>query len=496
MLKDRIENDELRKKIISANAAAKMIKEGMTLGFSGFTAAGYPKEIPLAIATQGTATGLTVIAGASAGDELDGALARAGLVARRTPFNVSKDLRREINAGRTCYHDEHLGHLPQILRSGILGKPDFAIIECCKILNDGSVVPTLSGGVSNALIELADKVLLELNLTVPVGLYGMHDFYSIPFPPDHDSFTLSTVSDRIGTKAIPCPIDKIAGIVLSEREDQEPRFTPPDQISASIAGHIISLLKKEISENRLPKDFTFQSGFGAVANSVLSGLDSNEFGTLSMYTEVIQESALQMLIEGKLRAVSAASLSFTIAGRKKLYENLSLLKEKLVLRPQDISNSGAIIRRLCHVAMNTAIECDIYGNVNSTHIMGSSMMNGIGGSGDFARHSMLSIFMTPSTAKNGTISSIVPMTSHVDHTEHDVDIIVTEYGYADLRGKAPRERAEAIIENCSHPEYRGLLREYFEQAKRVALGQHTPHDLSQALSWHQRYIETGRMKPE
>ena len=181
-------------------------------------------------------------------------------------------------------------------------------------------------------------------------------------------------------------------------------------------------------------------------------------------------------------------------GRELFYRNLEQLKERFVIRPQDVSNNCAVIRRLGVVAMNTAIEADIYGNVNSTHIMGTSMMNGIGGSGDFARNGGLSIFMTPSTAKGGAISSIVPMVSHVDHTEHDVQIIVTECGIADLRGKSPRERAELVIENCCHPDYRPALRDYYERAKAVAKGQHTPHDLNTALSWHQRYLDTGSMK--
>ena len=98
--------------------------------------------------------------------------------------------------------------------------------------------------------------------------------------------------------------------------------------------------------------------------------------------------------------------------------------------------------------MNSMIEADIYGNINSTHLMGSSMMNGIGGSGDFARNGYLSFFVTPSVAKDGKISCIVPMCSHVDHTEHDTQIIVTEQGLADLRGLAPRQRAKVMIEKC------------------------------------------------
>jgi len=162
------------------------------------------------------------------------------------------------------------------------------------------------------------------------------------------------------------------------------------------------------------------------------------------------------------------------------------------LRPQNISNAAEVIRRLGIIAINTAIECDIYGNVNSTHVYGTKMMNGIGGSGDFARNSYLCIFVTQAASKADNISHIVPMVSHVDHSEHDVDIIVTDYGLADLRGLAPRERAVRIIQNCSHPDYRPHLLDYFQRA--CLQGGHTPHLLNEALSWQARLIETGSMK--
>jgi succinyl-CoA:acetate CoA-transferase len=145
--------------------------------------------------------------------------------------------------------------------------------------------------------------------------------------------------------------------------------------------------------------------------------------------------------------------------------------------------------------MNGAIEADIYGNVNSTHLMGSRIQNGIGGSGDFARNAYISFFVTPSTAKGGAISSIVPMVSHVDHTEHDVNVIVTEQGLADLRGLAPRRRARLLIDNCAHPDYRPLLEDYADRALSGAFGRHTPHLLDEALSWHARYVRTGSMAP-
>ena len=114
---------------------------------------------------------------------------------------------------------------------------------------------------------------------------------------------------------------------------------------------------------------------------------------------------------------------------------------RIVLRPQEITNHPGIIRRLGLITMNTALEVDIYGHANSTHVLGTQMMNGIGGSGDFTRNAYLSIFMCPSVAKGGKISTIVPMVTHVDHNEHSVQVVVTEQGLADLRGLGPIERA-------------------------------------------------------
>ena len=494
MFEDRIKNTKLLGKIMSVEDAASLIMENMTVCFSGFTAVGYPKAIPLEIARQAKARNLKVIAGASTGRELDGALANAGLIGFRTPFNVNKDLRNCINQGKTGFADQHLGHIPQMVRSGIFGKIDYAVIECCGITEDNGIIPTLSVGSSNSFIECADRIILELNLTHPVELFGIHDIYNIGKLPTYKTVQISEVGDHIGEPVIHFDPEKIAGIVIVEDEDQEPRFVEPDTISQRIAENIIRIIKKEISEGRLPENFTIQSGFGAVANAVLYGLGSDDFGEFNMFTEVVQDGALELILKDKIRHASATSLCFSKAGRKKFYNSLDAIKDRFVIRPQDISNNGGLIRSLGVVAMNTAVEVDIYGNINSTHSLGSSIINGLGGSGDFARNSLITIFMTPSTAKNGNISSIVPMVSHVDHTEHDSQFIVTEYGYADLRGKTPKERAELIIENCCHPDYKPLLRDYFEKAKAVSLSQHTPHDLRIALSWHLKYLEEGSMK--
>ncbi len=190
---------------------------------------------------------------------------------------------------------------------------------------------------------------------------------------------------------------------------------------------------------------------------------------------------------------SGSSITVSAPYYDKIFNDFERYRDKIVLRPQDITNAAGVIRRLGVIAINTAMECDIYGNINSTHTGGTHMMNGIGGSGDFARNAYLSIFVTPSTAKSNAISRIVPMVSHTDHTEHDTDIIVTENGLADLRGLAPRERAVAMIDNCVHPAYKDALLDYYNRA--VKRGGHTPHILEEAFSWHTRLRETSSMLP-
>jgi len=160
------------------------------------------------------------------------------------------------------------------------------------------------------------------------------------------------------------------------------------------------------------------------------------------------------------------------------------------LRTSEISNHPEVIRRLGIISMNTAIEADIFGNINSTHVTGNKIMNDLGGSGDFTRNAYISIFLTPSTAKNGAISAIVPMVSHVDHNEHSVKVLITEQGVADLRGKSPGERAVCIIENCAHPDYRPLLHNYLNSGLK---GQ-TPVNLNNAFTFHKAFLETGNMR--
>lgn len=491
---------------MTAEGAAELIPAGANVGMSGFTGAGYPKAVPQALAErirQHNANGgepfrINVWTGASTAPELDGTLAEVDGIEMRLPFQSDPICRDRINTGKMEYVDLHLSEVSQYAWSGFLGKMDIALIEVAGIREDGSLIPSSSVGNNKTWIEQADKVILEVNSKQNIKLEGMHDiYYGTAMPPNRKPIMMNSPADRIGENYLHCPAEKIIAIVETDSPDRNTPFKSPDAVSVKIADHILKFFEQEVAAGRLPENLLpIQSGVGNIANAVLEGLNNGPFKNLTAFTEVIQDGMLKMLKSGTLDIASATAFSLSPDGLAEFDKNIDLYREKIILRQQDISNHPELARRLGVIAMNGLIEVDIYGNVNSTHIMGTRMMNGIGGSGDFARNGYLSIFVTPSVAKDGLISSIVPMVSHVDHTEHDVKIIVTEYGLADLRGLSPRKRALAIINNCAHPDYRGQLLDYFERACNSGGGMHTPHLLGEALSWHQRYEETGDMRPK
>ena len=488
---------------MSAEQAAALIQPGWNVGMSGFTGAGYPKAVPRALAAHieaahaaGQPFRIGLWTGASTAPELDGALAKVDGIDMRLPYQSDPTVRAQINSGHMQYVDIHLSHVAQFVWFGFLGHLNVAVIEVAGVLPDGRLVPSTSVGNNKTWIEQADYVILEVNRWQNAALAGFHDiYYGAAVPPHRKPIPLCAPDERIGDTDLHCDPAKVIAVVETEAPDRNTAFAPPDEQSEAIAAHIIDFLQHEVAKGRLPKDLLpLQSGVGNIANAVLAGLNRGPFTNLTAYTEVLQDGMLDMLRSGKLASASATALSLSPAAMQDFNDRIDFYKERIVLRPQEISNHPELIRRMGLIAMNGMIEADIYGNVNSTHIMGSAIMNGIGGSGDFARNAYLSIFMTPSLAKDGAISCIVPMASHVDHTEHDVQILVTEQGLADLRGHSPTQRAEIIIEKCAHPDFRPALRDYLARARKSALGQHTPHLLGEALSWHQKYVETGSMR--
>lgn len=495
MLNDRILHPALRSKVISSETAAAYIKDKMVVASSGFTKAGDSKAVLAAFATLPNADPLkiTLITGASLGHDTDGALTKAGALSLRLPFQADRTLRQAINNNDVMFIDQHLGETASLLKANNFPKIDIAVLEAIRINEDGSIVPTTSVGNSAVFAELAEKIIIEVNTKVPESLCGIHDIFYTGDYPERKIIPITSADTRIGTTSIALDTDKVLGIVFTDITDSPADIAPPDDATKAISGHLIKFFSAEIEKGNLTKSLLpLQAGIGKVANAVLNGLIDGDFENLTMYSEVLQDSTFDLIDSGKMIFASGSSITISQEYYDRIIDDFEKYKDKIVLRPQDISNAAEVIRRLGVISINTALECDLYGNVNSTHVAGTDMMNGIGGSGDFARNAHLSIFVTQSVAKNNTISRIVPMVSHTDHNEHDVDIIVTEQGIADLRGLAPRERAIKIMENCVHPEYKAQLQAYYNRA--VERGGQTPHVLEEAFSWYKNLRENGTMK--
>lgn len=502
-IKDRI-CDAVAGKVMSAEAATDFIHNGDNLGVSGFTPSGYPKAVPLALSERykGTDFKVNVWTGASVGPEIDAAMVEAGIMDRRLPYQTNGTLRKAINEGKVRYADLHLSHMAQMVRYGFMANRkgvDVAIIEACKIkdLGDGKVglIPTTSMGNSSSYVAGAKKVIVEVNTTQPVELEGIHDSYVPLDPPNRQPIPITKPEDRIGTTYIPCELDKIVAVVPCDITDKVRPLGEIDEDAKHMGENLVAFFKKEVAEGRLPKNLLpLQSGVGSVANAVINGLVNSDFEDLTVYTEVIQDGMFDLIDAGKLRVASGTALTPSPECQKKFYENVEHYKPYLVLRPQEISNSPEVARRIGVIAMNTAIEVDIYGNVNSTHICGTKLMNGVGGSGDFARNGYLTVFFTNSLAKGGKISSVVPFCSHIDHATLDVDVIVSERGVADLRGLTPKEKAPIIIDQIANPKYQPLLLDYFHRACEACGNSQTPHILEEAFSFHERFLKTGTME--
>jgi propionyl-CoA:succinyl-CoA transferase len=486
--------------ILTAEEAAELIQNGQCIGFSGFTAAGAAKAVPYALAQKarrehqaGKPFKVGVLTGASTGKSLDGALAEAEAISFRTPYQGNATLRKQINAGSVKFFDMHLSMVPQSARYGALGKINWAVVEACDITAGGGVVLSTSVGASNTYMRLADKVIIELNAKHPASLLGMHDIFEPQDPPCRNEIPVFSASDRVGSPI--CIVDpkKIAGVVFTNLEDESRGFDEPTPITDQIGQNVADFLAFEMRAGRIPAQFLpLQSGVGNIANAVLAALGtSSDIPAFEMYTEVLQDSVVPLLENGRCKFASTCALTLSPEAMRKVTGNIDYFKQRIILRPQEISNHPEIVRRLGIVSMNTAIEVDLCGNVNSTHVMGKTMMNGIGGSGDFTRNAYLSIFSCPSTAKGGKISAIIPLASHMDHSEHSVQVVVTERGVADLRGKDPYERAQLIIDKCAHPDYQEQLRDYI---KLVEPGSHEPMSLSLAFAMHRQFMRNGDMR--
>ena len=476
---------------ITAAEAAALIQNGQTIGLSGFTPAGVAKCTPAEIAKKAEAEHaagrpfkISIFTGASTGQSCDGDLSNALAIDFRAPYTTNPDFRKNVNKNTLHYSDLNLSNMATQIRQGYLGQVNWAIIEACALEKVGSkarIYLTAAGGISPTVCRLATEgIIVELNAFHSPNSKGIHDVYEIEDHPFRTPIMITKASDRI------------VGVVECNVPDEARSFKDPDPITTQIGQNVADFLLLNLKQGLIPKTFlNLQSGVGSGANAVLGALGQcPEVPNFNIYTEVLQDAPVGLMKQGRVLSASACSLTVTNECLLDIYDNIDFFKDKLVLRPSEISNCPEVIARIGVCALNTAIECDLYGHVNSTKICGTKMMNGIGGSADFAANAYLTIFTCGSTTKGGAISSIVPFASHIDHTNHYIDAVITEYGVADLRHKSDMQKAEELIK-VAHPDYRPMLRDYLKYAEKR--GGHTHHELSAAFAMHDTFLRKGDM---
>ena len=486
--------------VLKVEEVVEGIKNGQTVAFSGFTPAGAAKVVPRAVAEYalkehqaGRPFQIRVLTGASTGASVEEDLAKANAVSWRAPYQSGPTVRRQINEQKVEYVDMHLSHLPQMVAWGFLGMIDLAVVEATEITADGRVYLTASIGASPTYLRYAQKVVIEINRHQSPRLREMDDIVVMPPPRQRNPIVISEPLSRIGVPYAVVDPGKVIGIVENDEPDDVSTFSEPDDVSRAIGSHVARFLYDEMTSGRIPPDFLpLQAGVGNVANGVMQTLGTeSRIPPFKMYSEVFQDSQVALMTAGRLLGASATGLNLTSPKMKQVVDDIDFFASRIVLRPQEISNNPGVIRRLGVIAINTALEFDIYGNVNSSHVFGMDIMNGVGGSGEFTRNGYLSIFMAPSIAKGGKISAVVPMCPHIDNNEHSVQVVVTEQGLADLRGLGPMQRAGRIIERCAHPAYRPYLKQYLAESRRG----HIRHDLKRCFELHSNLLEFGEMLP-
>jgi succinyl-CoA:acetate CoA-transferase len=478
----------------SAAKASELISDGVTVAMSGYAMAGYPKAIPEELVRRknnGDALTINLITSANV-PWLDGLLGTAQIIKGRVPMCASKELSSQVNAQQVRYVEQQMCKMPRLLRSDSFGEIDVLVVEALAVTEEG-LIPTTSVGLISYLMEAANEIIVEINKAQPEILFGIHDIYLTNPPPATAPIPLTGCKDRIGSTFLPFDKAKIKYIVETDLPEVDPQISTYSPESIKTAENLFSFLKTEFPKNGDKFFPPIQLGFGNIADTVADLLQTSDFNDLQFFCGGISENILKLLQSGKASAISTGGISMNQnVGR--MLEQIADVHQKLVLRNGDMINNAEIIGRLGVLALNTGIEIDIYGNVNSSHIGGNRVVNGIGGGANFAQNAGLSVVLIPSTSKGGAISNIVPMVSHQDICEHDIDIVITENGYADIRGLDELQRAEEIISHCAAQEYQQQLFDYFQASKK--LGGHHPQNPQVAFGWYSRLKQTGAMREQ
>lgn len=483
--------NRLKNKLCTPPEAAQLIPDGAVIAVSGYTAAGDPKATLLALAQRGRAGeihAIDLISAAQLSAQAEDALAGAGLLRRRAPFTVSPGVRKRANDRSLHYVEAAMSKMPRLVASGAFGVPDVAVVEALGLDGDGHLIPTSSVGMTQLICAKAKKIIVEINTAQPELLYGLHDVYETPA---HTGTVLAGVGQRVGKPYIDIDLNAVAAVTFSDLPDEIPAAAEPTDVELAICRNLMAFLEQTYPEGLLPP---VQTGIGSLSRAILSAFRGSPYRNLNFFCGALQENMVALLAEGKAKALSGGALTMTPRVRELLQTVDGPLKNRLVLRSMEMCNGAAAASSLGILALNTGIEMDLFGNVNSAHIGGTRLVSGLGGGATFASNAGLSVMLMPSTRKNGQISCFVPNTPHVDIIHHDVDVVISEFGVADLRGKDDVECARLITEKCIHPDYRPALEQSLEEA--LSGKGHHPMQMGSAYSWHERLQKSGSMMAE
>ena len=206
-----------------------------------------------------------------------------------------------------------------------------------------------------------------------------------------------------------------------------------------------------------------QTGIGAVPAAILGGLKGRN--DLGLHSGIIDDAAMQLVAAGNMNGKAKNidrnfHVSGMALGTRQLHEWLST-ESTVQFRSADYTHDQAVIRQLDNfVSINSAVEIDLFGQVNAEVVAGQQI-SGTGGSVDFMRAAKASkggrsIVALSATARRGDVSRIVKQVEMVTALRTDVDLVVTEFGVADLKAASVQERRESLI-RIAHPDFRDEL---------------------------------------
>ncbi|HZT21905.1 MAG TPA: GNAT family N-acetyltransferase [Verrucomicrobiae bacterium] len=417
-----------RSQILSAADAVKKIRPGQRI-FIG-TGAGEPLELVQALSRRARELPDTEIVHLLTFGEAPYAHRELAQFFRVNSFFIAENVRGLIQEGLGDYTPIHLSDLPLLFDSGRLPL-DVALIQVTPPDSSGLCSLGVSVDIVKSAAENAALVIAQVNPNMPrtQGNCFLH-------------------------------VHEIDVLVPSQAPLIEVPTPEVNETTRQIAEHVAALIED---------GSTIEFGIGRIPQAVCPFLKGKK--DLGVHTEMVTDSIIELIecgaITGRRKTVDAGKIvaSFCL-GTRKIYEYVNQ-NPLFAFHPTEYVNDPALIRRQFKmVALNTALEIDLTGQVCADSI-GSNFFSGVGGQVDFSRGAAQSrggkaIIALPSTARNDSVSRIVTRLSPgagVVLTRASVQYVVTEYGVAYLHGKSIQERALALI-SIAHPKFRArLLRE-------------------------------------